>query len=114
MTDETKNKQTYLVQLKLPAVGIEHPYDNPEKPITSVEEYINDHQQFLTETQRPWFTQIINRFFEWIAEQNLHPTIDENVQVSFYHGTLILNCEPATAEIMKSYPAVIEVREFIL
>lgn len=106
MAETTNTKKTYVITFRLPAVGIEHPYANPDKPVHSIESYINDHRAFVSGTQRPWFTATINRYFEWIAEQNLTPMIDEQIFVSLDNGTLIIKCEPEVVEELKGYPAI--------
>jgi hypothetical protein len=112
LENSDNGRKAYIVQFKLPEVGIEHPYDNPDKDITSIGEYLSDHRQFVAETQTPWFTGIINRFFEWVHEQGLTDKIDnEGIFASRGHGTLMLNCEAAAAEQFKSYPAVLLVKE---
>jgi hypothetical protein len=108
MNNETNSQQpsrkTYIVQFTLPAVGIAHPYDDPNKEIESVEKYLEDHTEFLRNTQKPWFTVMIKRFFDWIRENDLSGTMNKQCFLSPHHGTLIIQCEPATAEMMNSYP----------
>ncbi len=108
---DDNGRKAYIVQFKLPEVGIEHPYDNPDKEINSIGEYLSDHAQFVEKTQKPWFTVIIERFFQWAKEQELIDRIDSDLFVSLGHGTLYIKCDAATAEKMKSYPAVLLVKE---